>query len=179
MGTTLEILLAYRPGLKCQHRAGVDCEVIGFDFREENSVMVESLQGGKWEASWVNPIDLTPCLLAFEDLCTPLADGTVPAIEVARLAMSLGPDAGPFAADYPYTYQFGVREFTGSGARVRYTHEGTMILIYINTAFRVSIDSQDGGRHDQPDNYVGIINYLRSKHFAVGLTPDQFIRKTA
>jgi hypothetical protein len=174
-GTTLEILLAYPPGLKCRHRAGIDGEIAGFDFREPTGVCIEYLsEQGKWETDWVEPIDLLPVLYAFEDLINPLPSGEIPAVEVAKLGMDdrcseiffrSGYEIKPISAD-----KWG-----------NDTHPDTTAIEVWGkyTACAVlTISSKWDFYYQAGGPTARAIDYLRRHHFAIGLTPHQYVRKT-
>lgn len=162
--TTLEILAPYLP-------YGIEVEACSPDgFRalftgisdampNENPVHVRTVEDGFIGNSCWPYEDVTPVLFGFADLCTPLADGTVPALKVAELL-------GYQGWGDPYT--------------LKYSPDGGMhgtetIKVYRNGAdFSRLFDSwQVTGQHAS----LKIVDYLRRNHFAVGLEESQFIRK--
>ncbi|TGE29776.1 hypothetical protein [Hymenobacter metallicola] len=165
MSTTLEILQAYPLGT-------LEVEVMnrfsGNSFRawvrglQVGAVGVEvEKEGANGYTSFHDLEYVTPVLRSFEDLCIPLEDGTVPAVEVAKI---IGPDKYDWA-------RARAESFNGHKYIVVFHHNGSELFTLYNDDYGLSECSLHDG--------LRAIAYLRSKHFAVNLTPDQYIRKTA
>lgn len=159
MATTIEVLAAYYAHeLTVQHQNGQHYTLIGLE-GDKTAVVSQGYGHGK---SRVAPTSLTPCLLPFEELCTPLEDRTVPAVEVAKI-------------QWP----------TRKPVKATWHKEGLELHIW------VEVPAESGGRlmrfvylyaSDLQSSLCfswKAAEYLRRHHFAVGLTPEQFIRKTA
>jgi hypothetical protein len=177
--TTLEILAPYLP-------YGIEVEACSPDgFRalftgisdalpEENPVHVRTVEDG-WTSNSCWPYeDVKPVLRSFADLCTPLEDGTVPAIEVAKLATWV-----PAELEQPHYLwlssgaEHDEDEYGNEYVCVRLCKlNGPNDLLYIFSHW--DIVTPNGF-----SNQFCVFDYLRSKHFAVGLTPEQYIRKDA
>ena len=161
--TTLETLAPYLP-------YGIEVEACSPDgFRalftgisdampNENPVHVRTVEDGFTGNSCWPYEDVTPVLFGFADLCTPLADGTVPAVEVAKLN-----GRPPLLGEYDLRYNVSTR--------------GEVIEVYINGAFRGTLleEWETTGKWAT----LKVVTYLRRNHFAVGLSADQYIRKGA
>ena len=120
--------------------------------------------------------EILPVLFGFADLCTPLADGTVPAVEVAKMM---------------------IRRVCCTQQISRYElhpqTDGVVVYAYEPVPFqderiyaKAFITDSDGllvhGKRSESwpvENLFKAIDYLRRNHFAVGLTAEQYIRKQA
>lgn len=111
------------------------------------------------------PHQVTPILRPFEDLVKPLSNGIIPAVEIAKLAFGLRPeDPQP-------------RMVASKGLPIDLHVKGVgMMRLYYDFEVACFSEDQEGLMHT--DNQVAIVDYLRSQHFAMGLTPDQFIVKS-
>lgn len=173
MGTTIEILAPYLPySIEVEHNA----DVFGGRGRE----VLEGLNAfNGWAAlsksGGCPPKNFLPVLWAFPDLCTPLEDGTTPAIEVAKLAFDLA-DATQNVRD----------KF--DAAQVSWQIDGALFIKVGGAGFRIkpnwNVSFYVNGHHHSPENQAAIIDYLRSKHFATPVNGKpliegiDFIRKT-
>lgn len=118
---------------------------------------------------WLPVGDLMPVLRSFADLCTPLPDGTVPAEKLFEMAYELSPQMLA-RCDTKYTASF---ETAGILSVKRFGFGSWELRFYSDWQFQRMVDGIGRFAHHP----VAIIDYLRSNHFAVGLTPDQFIQK--
>ena len=168
--TTIEILAPYLP---------YDVEV------ETPSGRMKVFAMDKWSISATYPKgdntgfevgydEISPVLFGFADLCTPLADGTVPAVEAIRLAFGWPKSfyidrfiaRHAVALDEQYVR---IESFpSNSGGWIRLDNEHASWLF----------DGFDMPNH-KVVNPLAAHAYLRRNHFAVGLTSDQYIRKQA
>lgn len=176
MSTTLEILAPYLPyGIEVEYHGGGTRHLLNglnFDGNQTWFAATKSFNG------WVEfglP-NLLPVLRSFADLCTPLADGTVPAREVGRIVLE---NKQPFGRtiDFPSN---GVFMQSGS-ARVnaflvdRDSNNVGAVQLLIDHNYDIEIEDHSGAlRHG---NLIAAYDYLRRNHFAVGLTADQYIPK--
>lgn len=178
MSTTLEILAPYLPyGIRVasqwtdgsNNTTGV---LLGIDMSVESPVIWTAGENA-FRSSCANVL---PVLRAFADLCTPLEDGTVPAREFAKLC--LGDEVGwkkgyahyqPKDEDEEYG---DCEETVEVGGDDKWEPDNRIeVTIYPDWTWY---------GHGRNENCApaAAIDYLRSKHFAVGLEPHQFIRKT-
>lgn len=176
MGTTLEILAPYLPyGIEVETGVG-RCRIMALDFTDadcELEVMtVEDCENGEGSMEYYDYANVTPILRSFEDLCTPLEDGTVPAIEAFKML--------PFEEDI---------DWSKATARIEepapHSRPGHKVLHLF-----APVVGEDGGYILAMTNHWTIsgaehtswprlfLKALHAQHVAVGLTPDQFIRKS-
>lgn len=106
-----------------------------------------------------------PVLRPFSALCTPLEDGPVPALEVAKL---IAGDA-----------EWSIVKFSKGRVIVLEDRRGNECVIkdMVSPAIGWTFDVYAGCTHQSLLDVCGAYDYLRSKHFAVGLEPGQFIPK--
>ena len=125
MGTTLEILAPYLPyGIEVAH-AGWGRGVLSSIHAGRPSAGTEHLGrlvvDYKTEHGHANkllsPADVLPVLRSFADLCTPLEDGTVPAVEVAKLALSE-------RLEYQHTIDMPTNAASRTGRKKKQTPDG-------------------------------------------------------
>ena len=169
MGTMLEILAPYLPyGIEVETGIG-RCRILDVNLRSGtanpiSAALAADVENGAWSTEFFGFDHITPVLRSFADLCTPLADGTVAACEVARAVLTTAPrlNWGRVSIDQP-----------GTGEVVVYVdnHSGVGFQ-------KVSIWPDDWVITGGSGSTLKAYDYLRSKHFAVGLSADQFIRKT-
>lgn len=158
-GTTLEVCNPYfQYGLEGKIEDVEDSlyRVIGWMDDELWVAPVEDLS----EQFSINPRHFLPVLLPFSALTTALEDGTVPAIEVARL---LG--RAPLLGDYELRYHptAGIGETASIEVYIDGTNRGRLVDEWEATGAWAILK---------------VAAYLRSKHFAVGLEAHQYIPKT-
>lgn len=177
-GTSLEILAPYLPyGIEVEviepyGFAGERYKVWGIDMRREFPVLCDNDEK-KTEYAFFG---LLPRLLPFAALCTPLDDGTVPAVEVAKLLLN------DWAGEYIYTpvpNKMGVG--TGFSVHVFTYHPEVGQAILRRISFTpdwnwLSFIKWDGVL-DHLENIPQAIDYLRRNHFAVGLKPSDYLPK--
>lgn len=107
--------------------------------------------------------NVLPCLYAFEDLPNELPDGTVPAMVIMQME---GRATLPNETIHYYKSQYGAERVEWRAGGEVVMHNGTWLSLY-------------------PDFTTGefaqkrVSDYLRRNHFAVGLAPHEFHRKTA
>jgi hypothetical protein len=154
-GTTLEVLAPYLPyGIEIQVKTGwgggldvMTGTFAGLNPRERDPVKLEMFnQGGiktffsDWELA-----NCLPILRPFSALTTPLPDGSIPAVEVAKRMVT----------------RFG-----------RETVDWTSATVYWNNGI-ACVDFRDGGElfiwPDLRGLEIEAIDYLRSKHFALSV----------
>lgn len=153
-GTALEVLAAYLP-----HRIMVEYPLPGNPYGE---VMRRTLVGLNTESELATLSNETniwaahcqPILRPFSQLCDPLPDGTVPAVEIGK-EWSRSSRTAEIVAEYE-----------GYGESCVISGPGTTLSIS-RTAF------EDGRTADW------LSKLLRKWHFAVGLEPHQYIVKEA
>jgi hypothetical protein len=98
--------------------------------------------------------NLLPVLLPFSALCTPLEDDTVPAVEVAKLAS-------------------GWRESMGCPEpKVMFSTFGNPVFVQVDSEHvRIyesgHVEYRDSDKHYPVYNQAAIVDYFRSKHFAL------------
>lgn len=100
---------------------------------------------------WWSYKNVLPVLRSFADLCTPLADGTVPAVQMVAIG---SPHLKAITAAIEGEDEIHVKAGGGHCARL----------------FKNDFEAGAMGLNQA--------TYLRSQHFAVGLEPHQYIRKT-
>lgn len=174
MGTSLEILcqyLAYHPEAEHVNSNGTHrVKVVSVDVDAESVYCRELTGGGEWT---LNPSELKLVLHPFVDLVKQLPNGAVPAIEVAKLALVLAPENGsptsrfyvdPASRAEPYISVIAKRERTYD-LEIILRPDWSVGLIYD----WATVPGNNGG---------AVWDYLRSLHFAVGLEPHQYVRKT-
>lgn len=174
-GTSLEILAPYLPYDLLITTPGGIMRMFGLD---------------KWSVSAVYPsgnntghdmplVDVMPILRPFSALCDPLPDGTVPAVHAAITTLPhvefLGDGHGITVRETPQVtgrcvYVFLTLTNTRYGA-----NDGDWTAV-IGDDFEVKMEHRNGPT--QSGSALRVFDYLRSQHFAVGLTPEQFIPKT-
>lgn len=119
--------------------------------------------------------DVRPHLRSFADLCTPLANGMVPAKVLA--AMMINPISGQSISRYELHKQTdGVVVYAYEP--VPFQDDRVYAKAFITEADGLLVHGKRGECWDV-DNLFNAIDYLRRNHFAVGLTADQYIRKGA
>jgi len=157
--TTLSILaplLPYTPEVEYTSGSGhvFRCLLIGLN-KSHARVMHLDTSISRVQYQSVGIQDLTPVLCSFDQLCTPLEDGTVPAVEVARL---LGREA---EREYDLV----------AGENTR----GKCIELHFDGSYRGTLleEWETTGQW----SILKVADYLRSKQFAVGLSSEQYIRK--
>jgi hypothetical protein len=183
-GTTIEVLAPYLPyAIEVQYTEPAECgENPDGSIIFEEATMRQKLAGllahgegigGAGTAILLGEIDyfgeydgddeiqigrLLPVLRPLEDLIKPLANGTVPAVELARMIFDdMVGEGGEITAGFDH---FGNCVVAEGCARVMAIHpDWTM--------------SPEDGLHAGPAEYA----YLRRHHFAVGLEPHQYIAK--
>lgn len=101
-------------------------------------------------------VSLLPVLRPFSQLCQPLEDGTVPAVEVAKLALG-----------NPHFVASGTPALATSGDSFRISFgERKKPYVLIMPGFSVFwVDGDDDV--NTPNNYIAIVDYLRSEAFAL------------
>lgn len=155
-GTTLAILAPYA-AYKLRIETPIGVHVLTEMSFPENELYALRTIGEQRYGSWFDPSNVLPVLFAFEDLCTPLADGTIPAVEVAKI-------------QWP-TYYTTRAEVHKPGEIHLWAAEGPsekrFVYLYESDLVYTLCFSWKAA------------DYLRSQHFAVGLQPHQYIRKTA
>lgn len=193
-GTTLEILAPYLPyGIEVEYT-----EQVPIDEASDGSLIYEptsihqKLAGilahgtaillgnvdyfGEYDGDDEAPLSsLLPVLRPFSQLCEPLPDGTVPAVEVAKLVMQANrPEGRTPIASYglPVLMQDGQVVSVNCHRDTSYTLE-----LLVDTTWAVCTVYDFGIVYAH--NMLAAHSYLRSKHFAVGLEPGQFIPKTS
>jgi hypothetical protein len=103
---------------------------------------------------------LLPVLRGFEDLPEPLPNGTVPAVEIAKLL--------------PYAHKFNWEEVTATLHRV-----GRVPFIEVgspHTSILTMYDGDYGFEETYFNVALRVTDYLRQNLFAVGLKPEQYHR---
>jgi hypothetical protein len=172
-GTTIEILAPYLPyGVEVELTHEVRKSAILFERKQSRGVLIGMTRDEMDEDAclkdmvqlslfsdrkkWVHslPAFVRPVLRPFSQLCTPLEDGTVPAVEVARLTLD---EHGRKMVDWP----------------------AVVATLGDNGIVRVRLD-EFGSLYLWPDLRgcnLAAIDYLRQQHFAIGLAPSQFIEK--
>lgn len=181
-GTSLEVLAPYLPyGIEVQDIDGFEGDrhtLRGIDFGADYPILLGSSPEEDEDSADIGyrPHALLPILRPFSALCTPLEGGEVPAVEVAKL----------FNPDSP-KLQHGWHLATASKMR------GEVWVRW--PILEIEEDGSDGEQYwgelrilsnyqcieeaeDGPKVYDHrATDYFRSKHFAVGLTPFDFIAK--
>ncbi len=180
-GTTLGVLALY-----LEH--GINCRIVAGSYQgpqprrlvglETHKVFPVRLQDGPGPAISITYEECLPELFAFPDLCTSLEDGTVPAVEVAKLALFVPDyldqqvfdwDKVAYGVDDDDQGQECLSVLVPDGQTIPYRGDPSIVYLWANGDVHV---------HNGPhSNQIGITTYLRSKHIAVGLTPEQYIRK--
>lgn len=179
-GTTLEILAPYLPygievfwrtterGKALNYATTLKGYLPGSDFALQRNGDIQR---------WAAAEELTPVLRPFLALCNPLPDGTVPAVEVAKIILN---------CQHPFGRTI---DFPTDAARMRrnmaeitfwlVSREGNNIAngaVTISDEFDIHVGcGDDMARYG---NYNAAYKYLRRHHFAVGLKPHQFITKS-
>lgn len=126
------------------------------------------------------PICFMPVLYSFDDLSRPLPDGRVPLIELAAFLTSLSPNE-------PIRHRFSTAEITAHTQGyltvewdcVELDNDGLegeqySCRVRVDTNWLISEDTEEGPEPAPLEAY----DFLRSLHFAVGLQPEQYIRKS-
>jgi hypothetical protein len=115
--------------------------------------------------------ELKPLLRPFSALCTPLEGGEVPAVEVAKML------SNDWAARYNYT----IHEVRGNRVTVRLmqwdAEIGEVLVGDISILADWNFFLEDEGDIMHFENVIEAYDYLRSKHFAIGLKDTDFIAK--
>jgi len=174
MATSLEILAPYLP-------YGIEVET-GIDDGEHERKQLHGLTQDGYPRTRLHGLeeaasfsDMLPVLRPFSALCEPLEDGTVPAVEVAKLVMLVNrPESRTPIASYgePILKQMGQVVSVDCHRDTSYTLE---LLIDATWAACTVYDFGVVYAH----NMLAVHSYLRSKHFAVGLEPGQYIEKVS
>ncbi len=174
MGTTIEILAPYLPyGIEIQHQGWGGRHVLtGLVTGEYAEGAAQAKGAGDVRLGYVLPV-----LYDFSDLCTTLPDGTVPAVEVARLAL------GGEAEDIDWntvkarpTNEEGTQSIDVVSIDGEDDYEWS--LVTISNTFDTDCDG------NFTVNHVAIIDYLRRNLFALPVNGKllaegvDFIRKT-
>ena len=156
-GTTLEILAPYLPyGIDVQimdaYQPNTRRQLASLFYDTRAHVHKMSTDGSRIElGNLAIDIDrLLPVLRSFADLCTPLADGTVPTVEIRKLWGLQAMDGDT------------EQEYNGMVLRILQGQEIGKYAMSIEVTF---------------DDIANALDYLRRHHFAVGLEPHQYIRK--
>lgn len=169
-GTTLEILAPFLP-------YGIEVEMLWFPLDEDRHTLrgldsktaLPVLLGDADQGKRCGLGACLPVLRSFADLCTPLPDGTVPAVEVAKMAIGSPHFVG---------YEKPNPRFSGDSLMVSFGVMSTPCLIVGNGKWSMGWADADGNLNPCL-NQLDILDYLRRNHFAVGLSPDQYIKKDA
>ena len=157
-GTTLEILAPYLPyGIELE--TGIDNGLRGrkalHSLTKDGYLEVYNIYGGVQATLFT---DVLPVLRPFAQLVEPLPDGTVPAVELAKqLFDDMVGEGGEISAGFDH---FGNVVVT----------DGPVCVMCIYPSWLIRVEE---GLFAGPAEY----DYLRRKHFAVGLQPHQFIEK--
>ncbi|GGG60553.1 hypothetical protein [Hymenobacter glacieicola] len=170
-GTTLEVAapcLPYEPRFAYQGEAG-EYEILRLALDGQTVDIIKA--GTDGDSFEVSLSELTPILRPFEALVKPLADGTVPAVEVAKL----------LANDWAARYSYQVHEVRRNRVTVRLmqwdAEVGETLVGDISILADWSFFLEDEGEISHLENLLQSYTQLRSLHFAVGLEPHQFIAK--
>lgn len=179
--STLEILAHYLPyGIRVASQWGDGSDnttgiLLGIATTAERPVIWADGKAN-YTSSYANVL---PVLRSFADLCTPLEDGTVPAVEFAKLC--LGDEVGwkkeyahydPKEEEEEEDYDSHLsEEVVNVGGKDEWEPDNRI-------SFTIYPDWTWYG-HGRHENYApaAAIDYLRSKHFAVGLMAGEYIRK--
>jgi hypothetical protein len=181
-GTSLEVLAPYLP-YKVEmawSEAPYDMLGMGYYLRSlsdfEGHEVAISHRASRESFDWYSYKSVLPVLRPFSALCTPLEDGTVPAVEVALMCWGIqSKGTRHFSGDYK------ARSLSGGNLIEVTNHQGTFRASMYHNAnesseeYRWSFWRTEEGAAKPAWNQHGVIDYLRSKHFAVGLAPHQFI----
>jgi hypothetical protein len=175
-GTTLEILAPYLPyGIEVEtQRDGRGT----LRWLSEDAAKVELSRFEPNPMRWRFLLEIKPVLRPFSHLATPLPDGTVPAVEVARLAVGLR-----LKSHRP-------EQWSWSSVQARFykrhkTNQPYLSIFYplssgmMSPILEVTEDWVFTQSNDCGFDAAVLLDYLRSQHFAVGLEPHQFIAKAA
>ncbi len=121
---------------------------------------------------WMTPSYVIPYLRTYEQLITKLPDGTVPAVEVAKLAFGLRPDE-----DDAYVFA------NSSASPIIVVVPSAYGQVRIYPDYDLLVLGNDTEKVYQVENQVAIIDYLRGLHFALPVNGRQlkenqdFLRK--
>jgi hypothetical protein len=179
VGTSLEVLAPYLPyGVSVQgpfpgsEYPGTTRKLLGLSSDEQGGIIETENAAGFKDYSYLH--FFWPVLRPFSQLCTPLEDGTVPAVEVAKLLLN------DWAKEYSYrivgsksatAQNFTVHVFKWKPAIGEVLAFRLSFLLDWNWLLRVKWEETI----HHLENIAQAIDYLRSKHFAVGLAAHQFI----
>jgi len=183
-GTSIEVLAPYLPyGIELQTvwtdgSENMRCVFRGWRHKDLSPYRIDAtyiLGDGedKWEAGIsLEPSKALPVLRSFADLCSPLPDGTIAVVELAKfLVADSDDDLSLLRATHWKKNRYIKKEHISVSFPLSAGHSRNYLMIYSDWFF------YPGVRHTA-FNYAAAINYLRSQHFAVGLEPHQYICKT-
>ncbi|MBF9140812.1 hypothetical protein [Hymenobacter properus] len=162
-GTTPEILAPYLPyGIPLQTPFDNPRTLSGLQMGDGPCAACKSAEG--WE-SWLGLEYIKPILRSFSQLVEPLADGTVPAVEVAKMALADCFDELDWTKATVDQYHWCAAISVPAQSDVRWVYSCTIDEEWeIKTGDNLSCS-------------IAIIDYLRRHHFAVGMEPHQYIEK--
>jgi hypothetical protein len=174
-GTTLEVLAPYLP-------YNIEVEVtanpgnwyggrgllfrLGWPYNEHlHPMSIVSLPKNK--AAVVPISHMLPILRPFSALSEPMGDGSIAAVEIAKLVLASQYNFDLYEWEGATVYPF------GDGIQVNVTGECDYADVNISPDWTV----EHGGGDMGAIPLIAIVNYLRRHHFAVGLEPHQYIAK--
>lgn len=119
-------------------------------------------------STFYSPDELLPELHSFDQLCTRLEDGTVPAEVVAKMLLAQVVDA--------LDWNNVISNEDEDRVEIQVPIAGRYLwLLHIQPDYTITCYNSSG--IEKEVTAWKATDYLRSKHFAVGLTADQYIRK--
>jgi hypothetical protein len=174
MGTTLEVLQNYLfADIDLEYIAQSDTfglnegergRMISLNAIDSHRVRVKLVDGSR---VWLPVEKFLPVLKSFDQLCTPLSTGEVPAVEVAKIILEAEQE---WRNDGPIDWAGVTAEYDGAEITI-WLHGRAEQLLAIWPQWEL----QEFREAARP--WHAAYDYLRSKHFAVGLTSQDFIRK--
>ncbi len=164
-GTSLEVLAPYLPyGIEVEmltesvaNTKGEHAKLASLNAHHDHRARVCWADGN---LGWFPVREMLPILRPFSQLCDPLPDGTVPAVEVAKM--------WPECGEYNFEGATASLENGGKYLLVKHANGATLATLY---------QDEYWGECVGLDTALAILAYLHSHHFAVGLAPSQFVAK--
>ncbi len=165
-GTSLEVLAPYFPyGLTVQNIHNSKCGLVTCLDTECANVRISERNYAAWRFA-----SILPLLRPFSQLTEPLPDGTVPAVEVAKILLAHQHDV----LDHRYeAASVRARESKRALRWIEVTVPGRNDNLDVSIYSDYSLENEDRGV-DTAD-VLAVADYLRSKHFAINLQAHQYL----